>query len=123
MKKTSLDAYFEFESIHDDKHVKRIYDCIKYRTNSTYTEIVYWTGITLPTVVGRINDLLYRWQRIKVTGEKGGKSTYSIRNSGEPLNIRPQSLHEQLLSKIEKLIENNNGQMFIGIDEVKKLII
>lgn len=87
---------------------KRIYGALKLRGSSTYTELVFYTRLKIPTVTGRIYDLRYKFQLIVADGSKDGKALYRLRKDGEPadeLTISWEEKYYDLLKKYNELKE------------------
>ncbi len=80
-----------------------IYRYIVEHTQSNYKQIATGLKMPVPTVLGRINDLMYIHQLIKITGVKDNLQLYSERQNADPLNIRPKSQAEILAEKLEAL--------------------
>jgi len=78
-----------------------IYRYIVEHTQSNYKQIATGLKMPVPTVLGRINDLMYIHQLIKITGISNNMQLYSERNETDPLNIRPKSQAEILTEKLE----------------------
>ena len=77
--------------------------------NFTYTEIADITQMKVPTVVARINDLMYWHQKIKIVSfktENGyAKAVYGIRLKSDPLNVSPVSEFEKNKLKLQEIKE------------------
>jgi len=100
---TSIEAF-----LNSDKRTgcKRVYEALKLRQSATYSELVFYTGMKLPAVVGRINQLRYDYKLIVADGIKNGKNLYRLRLENEPPDIREQSWEEkynELLVKYNEL--------------------
>jgi hypothetical protein len=86
---------------------KRIYEALKLRGSSTYTELVFYTGLKLPTVTGRLNDLRYKFKLIVADGSKNDKTLYRLRKDGEPADELPMSWEQkynELLAKYNEML-------------------
>jgi len=59
------------------------------------------TGIRLESVNGRINEMLYKYQTVKIVGTNDGCHVYRLRMPSDPLNHRPKSQAEILAEKLE----------------------
>jgi hypothetical protein len=96
MKTTSLEA---------NHKTKKTTGC----ENFTYTEIAEITQMKVPTVVARINDLMYWHQKIKIVGFKTEngytKAIYGIRLKSDPLNVSPVSEFEKNKLKLQEIKE------------------
>ena len=78
-----------------------VYRCIHERPYITYSEISKATGLKIPTVVGRLNDLMYLHKLIVPDGTHNGKALYRVRRSDEPEAQRPKSQAEILQEKLD----------------------
>ena len=94
---TSLSAY---QKVDKPTGKQKILEALKNRGASTYSEIVFYTGMKLPSVVGRINELMYDDQAIVKSGEKNGKTLYKLMGDNDMPEFRPVSLFDQLYSDI-----------------------
>lgn len=81
----------------------RVYSCIVGNPSCTYTFISQVTGLRIPTVVGRLNDLMYLHECIIADGTYNNKALYRPRRRDEPAMVRPKSLAEQLQEQINEI--------------------
>lgn len=72
-----------------------VFRCITERPYISYAEISKATGLKIPTVVARLNDLLYIHQVIVQDGSCNGSALYRPRMD-EPAAQRPESKVERL---------------------------
>ena len=75
--------------------------------NFTYTELADTLRMKVPTVVARINDLMYLHQKIKIVGFKKEngytKAVYGIRLKGDKMNVSLVSEFEKNKLKLQEI--------------------
>ena len=113
---TSLDAYAKTDKATGRD---RVTTALINRGASTYSELVYYTGMKLPSVVGRINELRYEYQTVIADGKRNGKTIYRLRKDNEPPDDRPKKQIELL---IEDLIEFADNSDYYTAEEIFKII-
>ncbi len=100
----------------------RIYNLIEMSGDRgmSYDEISKITEIKVPTVVARINELMYKHQLIKVGRIVNHKNYYVVRKKNDPPNIRKQGTFDKLYEYISEC--EKNGIQSITISELKKIL-
>ena len=107
MTKTSVDAFIKSDR---KTGCKKVYNALQLRGASTYSELVFYTGLKVLTVLGRINQLRYEHELVVADGERNGKTVYRLRKECEPADVMPKSKIEQLIDEIEMLCKNKDVQ-------------
>ena len=71
------------------------------------------TGLRLESVNGRINEMLYKYQTVKIVSVINDCQGYALRLEADPLNVRPKSQAEILSEKIKAI------QSYLGLSDAK----
>jgi len=102
---TSIEAFLKSDR---QTGCKRIYEALKLRGPSTYTELVFYTGLKISTATGRIYDLRYKFQLIVADGIKNGKTIYRLRKQDEKPDERIISFRELYFELLQKYNDLKN---------------
>ena len=82
----------------------RVFNYIFCNPGSHYIDISDRLKMPIPTVCGRINDLLYVHQVIRPVTVVNNLTLYRVRAESDPLNVRPKSEAEVLKDKLDAVM-------------------
>lgn len=116
----SIETFHELSPVITRTAKAKILNALKQMGALSYSDIVKITRLKIPTVVARINELMYDHQLICVTYVRDNKNYYRIRRYDEPFNVKKLTTFERL----EKLIDEceKNGQIFVPVSELKLIL-
>ncbi len=118
MNKNSLNAY---RQLRPTSKAFIIFELIKANPQGlNYVEIAEKLQMKLPTVVGRLNELMYDYQLIKVAKVVKDVSYYVAREPDDPTNKRPESLKERLQKMIDQCESKNIH--YLNVDVIKQIL-
>ena len=115
---TSLFAFEEIKPKINNK-CNLIMKCIVDHGNLTAKQISNLTGIYHPTTVARLNELVYKWQLLKVTNVINNQSVYGLRSASDPINVMSPTPLQRL--ELLRLWAQGKG-LFIPTEEILKKI-
>ena len=117
VKKTSLIANEQTDKVTGKQ---RVLNCIRNYSSCSQNDISTITGLSRQTVSARINDLLYKDQKIKIKGTiKVGSYQYEIyrlRKDFEEPEQRKLSKSEQIIKRLEHAV---NVYSFVGFIDAR----
>ena len=86
----------------------KVLRCIYDHPGVSYIDIAGYCKMKVPTVCGRINDLLYVHQLIRPITTVNNLTLYRVRAESDPLNVRPKSEAEILKDKLDAVMYEFN---------------
>lgn len=95
IQKTSLFAY---DSIKTDLNRRQweVFDVIEYLGEVSAKEVAQKLGLKINQITGRINELMFDKQAIKIIKRLNNQSYYGVRYESDPLNVRKLTSEEKL---------------------------
>jgi len=118
IQKTSLFAYDTIK--HDlNRRQQQVYDAIERLEYATAKDVSKFLQLPINSITGRINELLYIKQSIKIDDVHFNQNIYSIRLESDPLNKRNLTPEQKL--KVYRSWLSRKG-LYISTEEaIKKL--
>lgn len=91
-------SLFAYETIKPElrKRQQEVFNAIDRLEYATAKDVSKFLHLPINSITGRINELLYDKQMIKIDGFDFKQRIYSVRKEGEPLNVRKLTPHEKL---------------------------
>lgn len=81
-----------------------VFQYIYEHPGSSYTDIAAGLRMPVPTVCGRVNELMYEHQVIRPITVVNNMTLYRVRAESDPLNVRPKSEAEVLKDKLDAVM-------------------
>ena len=122
----SLEAYDNIKP-NLNQSQEAIFEAIEFMGKCSAKQLAHFSNLPINTVVGRINELMYDKQAIKIYrvmkigSKKQNVNVYTVRSKNDPPNVRKKTykeLYEELLKKHDEMIlktsiETNNATIYI----------